>query len=82
MIGVGVPGHTALAGIRSFDRLQPGSYRAGKIAELYSLRGFDASHLASAAQLREEFVDLQFLAFNARFVAAARGSLVPVYERA
>jgi hypothetical protein len=32
--------------------------------------------------LREEFVDLQFLTFDARLVAAARGSLVPVYERA
>jgi hypothetical protein len=52
------------------------------MVERYSLRGFDASHLASAARLREEFVDLQFLAFNTRLVAATRGSLVPVYERA
>jgi predicted nucleic acid-binding protein len=58
------------------------AYRAGRMAERYSLRGFDAVHLASAARLREEFVDLHFLAFEARFVAAARGSLVPVYERA
>ena len=58
------------------------AYRAGRMAERYSLRGFDAVHLASAARLREEFVDLQFLAFEARFVAAARGSLVPVYARA
>ena len=52
------------------------------MAERYSLLAFDASHLASAARLREEVVDLQFLAFNARLVAAARGSLVPVYVRA
>jgi uncharacterized protein len=58
------------------------AYRAGKMAERYSLRGFDAIHLASAARLREEFVDLRFLTFDARLVAAARGSLVPVYERA
>ena len=70
---------------RSFVRLLVSNlvaYRAGKIAERYSLLAFDASHLASAARLREEVVDLQFLAFNARLVAAARGSLVPVYERA
>ena len=58
------------------------AHRAGKMAERYSLRGFDAIHLASAARLREDFVDLQFLTFDARLVAAARGSLVPVYERA
>lgn len=56
------------------------AYRAGEMAERHSLRGFDAIHLASAARLREEFVDLRFLAFDARLVEAARGTSVPVYE--
>ena len=58
------------------------AYRAGEMAERYALRGFDAIHLASAARLGERFSDVHFLAFDARLVEAARGSSVPVYERA
>ena len=58
------------------------AYRAGEMAERYALRGFDAIHLASAARLGERFSDVHFLTFDARLVEAARGSSVPVYERA
>lgn len=58
------------------------SYRAGEMAELYALRGFDAIHLASAAQLQERFADVRFLAFDARLVEAALEAPVPVYEGA
>jgi hypothetical protein len=42
--------------------------------------GFDSIHLASAVRLGERFDDLRFLVFDDRFVEAARGTSVPVYE--
>lgn len=58
----------------------PIAYRAGEMAERYSLRGFDAIHLASAARLGERFEDLRFLGFDARLVEAAHAASVPVYD--
>ena len=49
-------------GWESCDRLAVSNAvarRAGSIAERYSLRGFDAIHLASAARLRERFENLR-----------------------
>lgn len=55
------------------------AHRAGEMAERYSLRGFDAVHLASAARLEERFEDLRFLAFDERLTAAAREVPLTVY---
>lgn len=57
------------------------AYRAGKLAERYALRGFDAVHLASALRLRERFEDLSFLAFDDRLNTAARRVLEVYGER-
>jgi len=69
-------------GWESYDRLAVSNAvtrRAGSIAERYSLRGFDAIHLASAARLRERFANLRLLTFDSQLVTAAR-RMVPVYE--
>ena len=55
------------------------AYRTGEMAERYDLRGFDAIHLASAVRLGEGFSDLRFLAFDDRFVEAAREVPVQAY---
>src|SRR5215210_4084498 len=68
---------------RSFVRISVSNlvaYRAGEMAERYALRGFDAVHLASAVRLGERFADERFLAFDDRFVEAARAASVPVFE--
>lgn len=56
------------------------AYRAGEMAGRYALRCFDAIHLASAARLGERFLDLRFLAFDARLTEAAKRASVLVYE--
>ena len=70
---------------RTYDRLAVSNsvaYRAGEMAELYALRGFDAVHLASAALLAEWFGDLRFLAFDGRLINAARqASLIDYGDR-
>ena len=55
------------------------SRRAGELAERYSLRGYDAVHLASAVQLSERFDAVRFLAFDDRLNEAARSAELPVY---
>jgi predicted nucleic acid-binding protein len=68
---------------RGFTRLAVSnlvSYRAGVLAQLYALRGFDAIHLASAARLLERFQDLRFLTFDDRLKVEAR-RMMPLYER-
>lgn len=55
------------------------SRRAGELAERYSLRGYDAVHLASAVQLSERFDVVRFLAFDDRLNEAARSAELPVH---
>ncbi len=55
------------------------SRQAGDLAERYSLRGYDAVHLASAVQLSERFDVVRFLAFDDRLNEAARSAELPVY---
>ena len=45
--------------------------RAGAFAEMYSLRGFDAVHLAAADALREIFGPITFACFDAELSRAA-----------
>lgn len=54
--------------------------RAGELAETYSLRGFDAVHLASADALRNIFGPITFACFDAELSRAASAcgmSLLP-----
>jgi predicted nucleic acid-binding protein len=57
------------------------SLRAGKLAELHELRGFDSIHLASALRPSEMFEDLRFLAFDSRLTTAARNASLNLYEK-
>jgi predicted nucleic acid-binding protein len=49
----------------ALDLDDPTVRRAGELAELYGLRGFDAVHLASADALREIFGPITFACFDA-----------------
>lgn len=51
---------------------------AGNLADLYSLRGYDAVHLASALLFRERERETTFLTFDRRLYKAAR-KLMPCY---
>ena len=54
--------------------------RAGELAETYSLRGFDAVHLASAEAFRDIFGAITFACFDAELARAASAcgmSLLP-----
>jgi uncharacterized protein len=44
---------------------------AGKLAEAYILKGYDAMHLASAIALKEARADLYFLSYDVRLNRAA-----------
>jgi predicted nucleic acid-binding protein len=61
----------------TFDRLEVSNlvaYHAGRLAEGFALRGYDAIHLASAVHLASRFDDLHFLAFDRRLVGAAEAA--------
>lgn len=58
------------------------SYRAGSLAELHALRGYDAVHLATALRFAEDFADLQFLSFDKRLNDAARQAGLSIYGEA
>lgn len=67
---------------RGYERLAVSNlvaHRAGELAEIHALRGFDAVHLASALRLAERFEGMSFLAFDDRLVAAAKDASVPIY---
>lgn len=67
---------------RNYERLAVSNlvaYRAGELAEIHALRGFDAVHLASALRLAEQFEELSFLAFDDRLVTAAKEASMPIY---
>jgi uncharacterized protein len=48
--------------------------RSGELAETYSLRGFDAVHLAAAESLRDIFGTITFACFDAELSRAASAS--------
>ena len=54
--------------------------RAGLLAERYSLRGFDAIHLATAVQLRAEGLRVEFGCFDDRLLGAARRARLRLLE--
>ena len=67
---------------RTFDRLEVSNlvaYHAGRLAEGFALRGFDAIHLASALHLADRFDELRFLAFDRRLVDAASEAGLTIY---
>ncbi len=55
------------------------TYRAGLLARMHALRGFDAVHLASALHFTKEYNDLSFLAFDMRLNDAARAAALTIY---
>lgn len=55
------------------------SYRAGHLAHMHALRGFDAVHLASALHFAAQFAALTFLAFDKRLNDAARAAALTIY---
>ncbi|MBA2289425.1 MAG: type II toxin-antitoxin system VapC family toxin [Chloroflexia bacterium] len=55
------------------------TYRAGHLARMNALRGFDAVHLARAVHLTKEYNDLSFLAFDMRLNDAARAAALTIY---
>jgi len=52
--------------------------RAGELAETYSLRGFDAIHLASAEALRDIFAPITFACFDSDLSRAATACGMPL----
>lgn len=56
--------------------------RAGDFAETYSLRGFDAVHLASADALRRSFGEITFACFDAELARAASAFGMTLLPRA
>jgi len=67
---------------RGYERLAVSNlvaHRAGELAELHALRGFDAVHLASALRLAERFEGMSFLAFDDRLVTAAEDASLSIY---
>lgn len=65
--------------LNHMDTTNSVAQHAGKLAQAYGLRGFDAVHLASALAFTEQFENLNFLAFDNRLTDAARAASLIVY---
>lgn len=61
------------------DVVYPLSLVAGDLAELYTLRGFDAIHLASALHSKESLGNIDFLSFDDRLNDAATEAGLALY---
>lgn len=55
------------------------AYRAGDLAQRYSLRGYDAVHLATALRFAERLDDVVFIALDLKLVDAARSAGLSIY---
>lgn len=67
---------SAFARAQASDKI---TYQAGVLAQMYSLRGCDAIHLASAMDLRERRSDMRFFYFDRRLTNAAQEAGLTVF---